>query len=591
MAKQKKTSSRSAILGRVLRYIGRYRLLLAVSLTLAIATAVGTLFIPLLVGYAIDEMVEGGMGLSAAVFDDLSLIGILVLGTALLQWLLNVCNNRLAYQVVRDVRRDAFGRIQRLPLSYLDAHPTGDLVSRVIGDADSLADGLLLGFTQLFTGVVTIVGTLVIMATVHWVMMLVVVVLTPLSLFVAKFIATRTYGFSKAQTVDKGAETAYLNEAVGDVKTLKAFGQEAAAQDRFASLNATLEKSSLLAGFFSSLTNPTTRFVNNLVYAAVALVGCLLAIGGVTVPLAAAFTVGMLSSFLAYANQYTKPFNEISGVVAELQNAIACAGRLLELIEAPAEESDEGRAILPDAKGAVRLEDVSFSYVPEKPLIEHFDLDVKPGMRIAIVGPTGCGKTTLINLLMRFYDVKEGKISVDGMDIREVTRHSLRHNYGMVLQETWLSPGTVAENIAMGRPDATREEIVKAAKDAHAHSFIRRLPEGYDTVLGESGGGLSQGQRQLLCIARIMLTMPPMLILDEATSSIDTRTEEKIQSAFGRLMEGKTSFIVAHRLSTVRGADRILAMRDGHVVETGTHEELLRRGGFYADLYQSQFET
>ena len=591
MTKQKKLASQGAILGRVLRYIGRYRLLLAASLLLAVLTAVGALFLPLLVGRAIDEMVEGGAGLSEAIFDDLSLIGILVLGTAVLQWLLNVCNNRLAYQVVRDVRRDAFGRIQRIPLSYLDSHPTGDLVSRVIGDADSLADGLLLGFTQLFTGVVTIVGTLVIMAGVHWVMMLVVVVLTPLSLFVARFIATRTYGFSKAQTADKGAQTAYLNEAVGDVKTIKAFGQEHAAEERFAELNATLEKSSLLAGFFSSLTNPTTRFVNNLVYAAVALVGCLLVITEAAIPLAAVFTVGMLTSFLAYANQYTKPFNEISGVVAELQNAIACAGRLLELIEAPTEAPDEGFPRLPDAKGAVSLRDVSFSYVPEKPLIEHFDLDVKPGMKIAIVGPTGCGKTTLINLLMRFYDVKDGAISVDGADIRCVTRHSLRHNYGMVLQETWLSPGTVAENIAMGKPDATREEIVEAAKNAHAHSFIRRLPEGYDTVLGESGGGLSQGQRQLLCIARIMLTMPPMLILDEATSSIDTRTEEKIQSAFGRLMEGKTSFIVAHRLSTVRGADRILAMRDGHVVETGTHEELLRRGGFYAELYQSQFEA
>ena len=576
---------------KVLKYIGRYRILLAFSLFLALASAVLMLLIPLLVGEAVDSMVEGRTGILEGVLPTLLWIGVLAGITAMLQWLMNICNNRITYGVVRDIRRDAFQKIQHLPLSYLDSHLTGDIVSRVVADADALADGLLIGFTNLFTGVVTIAGTLLLMAFTNWAMMLPVAVLTPLSLFAARFITSRTYGYFSTQSKDRGAQTAYLEEAVTGVRTLQAFGQEENASRRFRDYNERLAKSSLKANFFSSLTNPTTRFVNNLVYAAVALVGGIFALPGFAFPLTAEFTVGKLTSFLAYANQYTKPFNEISGVVAELQNALACADRLLELIEAEPEPSDEGAEALGVAEGSVALRDVAFSYVPEKPLIRDFSLSVHPGMRVAIVGPTGCGKTTLINLLMRFYDVKEGAIFVEGKDIRTLTRHSLRRNYGMVLQDTRLFAGTVKENIVMGKRDATEEQIVRAAKAAHAHSFIRRLPKGYDTVLSDGGEGLSAGQKQLLCIARVMLTMPPMLILDEATSSIDTRTEKKIRDAFNILMEGKTTFIVAHRLSTVKEADLILVMKDGNVIEQGTHASLLAQRGFYFDLYHSQFDV
>ena len=585
---EKNNLSRRAVVGRVLRYIGRYKVLLLLSLLLALGSVAMTLAIPFLVGRCIDGMLGAGKVDFALLFRYLTWIGALVLATAAMQWLMNVCNNRLTYHVVRDVRQDAFAHIQELPLSYLDSHPTGDVVSRVIGDADAFAEGLLMGFTQLFSGVVTILGTLVFMAMTHWVLAIGVVVLTPLSLFVAKFIASRTYGYFKTQSVDRGSLTAYMEETVGGVKTVKAFGREAAASEHFEGLNKKLGKSALQAGFFSSLTNPVTRFVNNLVYAAVALGGAFLAILQPSIPLAGAFTVGMLSCFLSYANQYTKPFNEISGVMTELQNAIACAGRLIALMEEPGEEKDTGLPTLPEAEGSVEVSHVDFSYTEEKPLIRDLSLSVKPGMRIAIVGPTGCGKTTLINLLMRFYDVKAGAITVDGADLRSVTRHSLRSQYGMVLQETWLKAGTVRENITLGRPQATEEEILAAAKAAHAHSFIRRLPQGYDTVIGEDGGGLSQGQKQLLCIARIMLATPPMLILDEATSSIDTRTEIRIQKAFAEILEGRTSFIVAHRLSTIKEADRILVMRDGNVVEMGTHQELLEKNGFYAELHRSR---
>ena len=582
--KTNKRFSGVPILREVLRYIRRYRFLLILSLLFAALGVAATLAIPLLVGEAVDCIVGVGKIAWQRLFTLLYVIGGLALLTALCTWLCAVLNNRLTYQVVRDVRQDVFRHLQRLPFSYLDAHPAGDLVSRVVADADAFGDGLLMGFTQLFSGVLTIVGTLVLMAVKEWRIMLLVVALTPLSLFAARFISSRTYGFFRKQTADRGAQTAYLSERISEVRTVKAYGREKETEEGFARLNETLAKSSLKASFFSSLTNPVTRFVNNLVYAAVALSGAALALSSPT------FTAGALTSFLSYANQYTKPFNEISGVVTELQNALVCAGRLLELLQVPAKTPD-GPEELGDVQGQVAFENVSFSYTPERPLIEDFHLEVRPGMHVAIIGPTGCGKTTLINLLMRFYDVNAGAITVDGKDIRQITRHSLRRNVGMVLQETWLAAGTVRDNIALARPDATDKEVEEAAKAAHAHSFIRRLPQGYDTVLTEGGGGLSTGQKQLLCIARIMLCMPPLLILDEATSSIDTRTEAKIQEAFAHLMGGKTSFIVAHRLSTIRNADVILAMRDGHVVETGTHEELLARGGFYASIYNSQFES
>ena len=569
-------------LKKILKYIGRYRFLMLLSIIFAAITVFLTLYIPILIGNAIDYIIDIGRVDLKAVWELLLQAGILAGAAALLQWCMNMLNNRVTYGVVRDIRAEAFQKIQILPLNYMDTHPAGETVSRVIADADQFADGLLMGFTQLFTGVVTILATLGFMLFLDWKIALVVVVLTPLSLFIANFIAKRTYSMFKKQSEARAEQTAYIDEMIGGAKVVKAFSREEETVEKFARRNDTLEKCSLQATFFSSLTNPATRFVNSVVYAAVGLFGALSALSG-------GITVGGLSCFLSYANQYTKPFNEISGVVTELQNALACAARLFELIE-EAPEVPEEKQKLDTAAGNVTIENVSFSYVPEKPLIQNFNLTVLSGQRIAIVGPTGCGKTTLINLLMRFYDVNEGSIQVEGQDIRRVTRHSLRKNYGMVLQETWLREGTVKENIAFGRPDASEEEIIAAAKAAYAHSFIRRLPEGYDTVLFEAGAGLSQGQKQLLCIARIMLCLPPMLILDEATSSIDTRTEQKIQAAFGTLMQGRTSFIVAHRLSTIQNADIILVMQAGNVVEQGTHEELLQQNGFYAKLYNSQFE-
>ena len=578
-----KLRSQSATMRRVLRYIRPYLPMLALSLVLALITVALTLYVPILVGRAVDCL----LGVGAVDFDTLRTvlltIGVCVLLTAAAQWVMNVINNRITYLTVQDIRRDAFAHIQSLPLSYLDAHPSGDTVSRMISDADTFADGLLMGFTQLFTGLVTILGTLVFMLTLSPRITLVVVLITPVSLLVANFIASRTYSMFRLQSQTRGEQTALIDEVIGEQKLVQAFGHEARSLEQFDEVNERLRACSLRAVFFSSLTNPCTRFVNSLVYAGVGLTGALSVVGG-------ALTVGGLSSFLSYANQYTKPFNEISGVITELQNALACAGRIFELIDEPAQEPDA-----PDAKtlqnvcGEVDIEHVCFSYTPERRLIEDFTLHVRPGQRVAIVGPTGCGKTTMINLLMRFYDVKSGSIAVDGLETREVTRRSLRQNIGMVLQDTWLSSGTIRDNIAMGRPDATDEEIIAAAKASHAHSFIRRLPEGYNTVISETGGQLSQGQKQLLCIARVMLCLPPMLILDEATSSIDTRTELKVQDAFATMMKGRTSFIVAHRLSTIRSADVILVMREGHIVEQGTHKELLEKGGFYAKLYQSQF--
>ena len=572
--------NRRSTVASVLKYIGRYKWLAFLSFVMAGAVVALTLLAPYLAGLAIDQIAEDGVH-----FDRLTpilwKIAVCVAVTAVLQWLMNVVNNRVTFNVVRDVREAAMKRISVLPLSYIDSHPHGEIVSRVISDADAFADGLLMGFTQLFTGVLTILGTLGVMFARHAGIAAVVVVVTPLSLFVAKFIAQRTHDMFVLQSKTRGELTGYIDEMIGSARVVKAYGREKAALDDFDEINGRLEKCSLKAIFFSSLTNPCTRFVNSVVYAGVALTGGLAVLGG-------SMTVGLLTSFLSYANQYTKPFNEISGVVTELQNAIACAARLLELINEPAQTPDAENAVaLKDASGAVNCEDVSFSYTKDKPLIENFNLSVKPGQRVAIVGPTGCGKTTLINLLMRFYDVDGGCIRVDGHDVREVTRRSLRASYGMVLQETWLKAGTIRENIVMGRPDATDEEVVEAAKASHAHSFIRRLPDGYDTVIGEDGGRLSQGQKQLLCITRVMLCLPPMLILDEATSSIDTRTELRIQSAFARMMEGRTSFIVAHRLSTIRNADVILVMRDGKIVEQGDHESLLARNGFYAQLYNA----
>ncbi|MBO5109668.1 MAG: ABC transporter ATP-binding protein [Clostridia bacterium] len=587
----KHTKKPAGTLRKILRYIRRYGVLIAISVLFAAASVALSLYLPILIGDAIDLIVGEGQVDFAGIGAIFAVAAAVIAATAVLQWVMNAVNNKITYQVVRDVRKEAFRKIEILPLSYLDSHPTGGIVSRVIADVDQFADGLLLGFTQLFTGILTIVGTLFFMLRLQPIIAAVVVVMTPLSLFVARFIAKNTHHLFSAQAKARGEQTAYIDEMVGNQKVVRAFAREDESKKEFDHLNEALTKTSLKAIFFSSLTNPCTRFVNSLVYAAVALCGAFCVIrpegwGGV------ALTVGGLSCLLTYANQYTKPFNEISGVIAEFQNALACAARIFELIEEEPQTPEAADAhVLGETAGAIQMENVRFAYTPEQKLIEDLSLSVTPGQRIAIVGPTGCGKTTLINLLMRFYDVKDGSISVDGYDIRNLTRHSLRSSYGMVLQDTWLMDGTIRDNIAVGRPDATDEEIMAAAKAAHAHSFIKRLPQGYDTVIAESGEGLSQGQKQLLCIARVMLCRPPMLILDEATSSIDTRTERKIQDAFARLMEGRTSFIVAHRLSTVRDADCILVMKDGNIIEQGKHEELLRAGGFYFTLYHSQFET
>lgn len=573
---------------KVWRYIRRYRLLLILSMLFAAATVAMTLYLPILIGNAIDLIVSPGHVDFPGIRSLLIKIGIIAGCTGLTQWIMNMLNNRITYHIIRDVRQEAFGKLQILPLSYLDAHPSGSILSRIIADVDQFADGLLMGFTQLFTGVVTILGTLLFMLSISWKITLAVVLLTPLSLFIARFIARRTYSMFRQQSQVRGEQTALIDEMIGNQKVVQAFSHQAESMEQFDEINDRLARCSLQATFFSSITNPATRFVNSVVYASVALTGALICIStaGAAVP----FTVGQLSCFLSYANQYTKPFNEISGVITELQNALACAARIFELIEETPQIPDQADAAeLEHVAGNLSISDVSFSYVPDRKLIEHLNLIVKPGQRIAIVGPTGCGKTTVINLLMRFYDVNQGSISVEGKDIRNVTRHSLRSSYGMVLQETWLKAGTIRENICMGKPDATEEELLQASKAAHAHSFIKRLPQGYNTVIGEDGGSLSQGQKQLLCIARVMLCLPPMLILDEATSSIDTRTELKIQEAFSRMMQGRTSFIVAHRLSTIREADVILVMQDGHIIEQGNHDTLLAKNGFYANLYNSQF--
>ena len=578
----KEHGTQTGTLRKVMHYLKRYWLLMALSILFAGLIVAMTLYIPILVGRAVDLIVGPGAVDFAGIARILKEGCVIILATALLQWLMNMINNKITYQVVRDVRNEAFEKIQELPLRYLDRHPSGEVVSRIIADVDQFADGLLMGFTQLFTGAATILGTLVFMLTINVWITLLVVVLTPLSLFVAKFIATHTYDMFRLQSETRAEQTGLIDEMIGSQKVVQAFAMEERIQEQFDEIDRRLEKCSLKAIFYSSLTNPGTRFVNNLVYACVALAGALAAIGGV-------MTVGGLSTFLSYANQYTKPFNDISSVVTELQNSLACAARIFELIEEPSQVPDAADAEeLKGAAGQVELEHVYFSYVKEKPLIEDLNLSVKPGRRIAIVGPTGCGKTTLINLLMRFYDVDEGSIRMDGKDIRHLTRKSLRSAYGMVLQDTWLKSGTIRENILMGKPDATEEEMIRAAKEAHADSFIRRLPAGYDTVIQEDGGSLSQGQKQLLCISRVMLCLPPVLILDEATSSIDTRTEIRIQKAFQRMMEGRTSFVVAHRLSTIRESDVILVMKDGHIIEQGNHEELLRKKGFYAKLYNSQ---
>ncbi|MBR4067818.1 MAG: ABC transporter ATP-binding protein [Clostridia bacterium] len=581
-----KPTNKTQTLKTVLGYVKRSWGYLALSLLLCVLTVAATLYIPILTGQIIDLIPAAFQVNFTGILPLLLQMGLMIGFTALAQWLMGLCNNRLTYAAVRDIRRDAFTHLQKLPLSYLDTHPTGDVVSRVITDVDQFADGLLMGFTQLFSGVLTIVGTLGFMYSVNWMIATAVVVITPLSLVVASFIAKRTYDMFSLQSKTRGEQTALIDEMLTGQKVVRAFGMEDEVQERFDEINGRLENASRRAIFFSSLTNPATRFVNSLVYACVGVAGALVCILGGP----AMLTVGQLSAFLSYANQYTKPFNEISGVVTELQAALACAERVFELIRCPAETSEpEDAVVLEDPEGAVAMQDVSFSYVPERKLIQHLSISVKPGERVAIVGPTGCGKTTLINLLMRFYDVNDGKITLDGHNIVDVTRHSLREGYGMVLQETWLKSGTIRENITMGKPDATDEEVIAAAKATHAHSFIRRLPKGYDTVITEDGGSLSQGEKQLLCITRVMLCLPPMLILDEATSSIDTRTEQHIQRAFETLMTGRTSFIVAHRLSTIQNANTILVMKDGNVIEQGNHEELLRQGGFYANLYNSQF--
>lgn len=578
-------NSNKEILRKVLNHIGKYKIFLFLSIVLAAISVILTLYIPILTGQAVDCI----LGPGAVDFDGIRAIlkemAVIIIITAAVQWLMNTCNNKIAYQVVRDVRDEAFKKLQILPLKYIDGHSHGDIVSRIIADVDQFSDGLLLGFTQLFTGVVTIIGTLVFMFSINVSTTVVVVILTPLSFFIAGFIAKRTFSMSKLQSETRGEQTALIDEMIGNEKVVKAFNHETQVMEQFEEINGRLEKASVKAIFFSSLTNPCTRFVNSLVYAGVGILGAFLAIRG-------RISVGQLTSFLSYANQYTKPFNEISGVVTELQTALACAGRVFEFIEEePQIPEAENAVVLTAPKGNITMQNVNFSYNPEQKLIQNFNLEVKSGQRVAIVGPTGCGKTTVINLLMRFYDVNSGSIRIDGVDVRDMTRKSLRGSFGMVLQETWLHAGTIRENIVMGKPDATDEEVVAAAKAAHAHSFIKRLPMGYDTVITEDGGSLSQGQKQLLCITRVMLCLPPMLILDEATSSIDTRTEIKISQAFNTMMKGRTSFIVAHRLSTIREADIILVMKDGNIIEQGNHETLLNKeNGFYAKLYNSQFE-
>lgn len=577
--------SNKEILKKVLTHIGKYKIFLFFSILFAAVSVILTLYIPILTGEAVDCIIGAGAVNFEGILEILKKMVVIIILTAIVQWLMNTCNNKIAYQVVRDVRDEAFKKLQILPLKYIDGHSHGDIVSRIIADVDQFSDGLLMGFTQLFTGVVTIVGTLIFMFSINISTTIVVVILTPLSFFIAGFIAKRTFRMSKLQSETRGEQTALIDEMIGNEKVVKAFNHEDNVMDLFEEINGRLEKASVKAIFFSSLTNPCTRFVNSLVYAGVGILGAFLAIKG-------RISVGQLTSFLSYANQYTKPFNEISGVVTELQTALACAGRVFEFIEEEPQIPDaDNAAVLRAPKGHITMENVNFSYSPDKKLIQNFNLDVKPGQRVAIVGPTGCGKTTVINLLMRFYDVNSGEIKIDGVDIRDMTRKSLRDSFGMVLQETWLHAGTIRENIVMGKPDATDDEVIAAAKAAHAHSFIKRLPMGYDTVITEDGGSLSQGQKQLLCITRVMLCLPPMLILDEATSSIDTRTEIKISQAFNTMMKGRTSFIVAHRLSTIREADIILVMKDGNIIEQGNHETLLKKeNGFYANLYQSQFD-
>lgn len=583
MSGQNQQKSQKETIGKILHYIRNYWIYLALSVVMAAITVTLTLYLPILTGYVIDRIIAKGLVDFAGVFAILKKMAVVIAITAAAQWIMNVCNNKMTYRIVQDIRNEAFRKIEILPLKYIDGHSYGEVVSRVIADVDQFADGLLMGFTQFFTGVITILGTLGFMLSVNVGITGVVVLITPLSFLVAAFIAKKTYTMFRVQSETRGEQTALIEEMIGNQKVVQAFSHEEEALEEFDGINNRLEKCSLKAIFYSSITNPSTRFVNNLVYAGVAVSGAVFAIRG-------GISVGQLSCFLTYANQYTKPFNEISGVVTELQNAIACAARIFALIEEEPQIPDKkDAAVLGNVEGRVDLEHVDFSYAPDQELITDFNLSVKAGQRVAIVGPTGCGKTTVINLLMRFYDVKSGKICVDGLDIRDVTRKSLRGNYGMVLQETWLKAGTVRENLTMGKPEATEEEIVAAAKASHAHSFIKRLPNGYDTVIGEDGGSLSQGQKQLLCIARVMLCLPPMLILDEATSSIDTRTEIRIQKAFATMMKGRTSFIVAHRLSTIREADVILVMKDGNIIEQGNHETLLAKNGFYANLYNSQF--
>lgn len=578
-----KLKANSSTLKKVLGRIARYRLNAVLSILLSAVYVGLSLYVPILAGRAIDNIIAPGSVDYAQIMLELTKIAVVAAIAALAQWLMNIINNSMTYNVVKDMRTEAFDRLMKLPLSYIDAHPYGETVSRIIADVDQFADGLLLGFSQLFTGILTIIGTLIFMLSVNAPITLAVVILTPLSLFVARFIARRTHSMFARQGEDRAEQTAFVEEMIGNQKVVQAFAHEQANEERFDEINKRLSESSLQAIFYSSITNPATRFINSLVYAAVGLTGAFAAVAG-------SITVGGLSAFLSYANQYTKPFNEISGVITEFQNALVCAERIFALIEEPTEEPDAPDAcVLDHAEGIVQANAVAFSYAADRPLIKCLDLDVKSGERVAIVGPTGCGKTTLINLLMRFYDVNAGSISVDGTDIRNITRHSLRRNYGMVLQETWLKEGTIRDNIVMGKPDATEKEIIDAAKAAHSHGFITRLPKGYDTVIGEDGGSLSQGQKQLLCITRVMLCLPPMLILDEATSSIDTRTEQHIQHAFAQLMQGRTSFIVAHRLSTIKNADMILVMKDGDIIEKGKHDELVARGGFYAALYNSQF--
>lgn len=590
MANTKRTrqTAPKGTMKKVLNFVGRHGFFIAVSMILAVVIVALTLYAPILIGNAIDE-IAGKDNVDFSNVAQILMKTAVVIGiTAVLQWVMNAINNRITYHVVRDIRNAAFRHIEVLPLSYIDANPYGDIVNRVIADADQFSEGLLMGFTQLFTGVATIVGALIFMFTISWPIAVVVVVATPLSLFVAKFIASRTYRMFRLQTETRGKQTAFIDEMIGSQKVVQTFSHEEKSLRDFDVINDRLAEYSLKATFYSSLSNPSTRFVNSVIYAGVALCGALMCISSAGT--AAAFTIGQLSCCLSYTNQYTKPFNEISGVITELQNSLACAARLFELIEEKPQVEEPADAVkLTNVKGSVELDNVSFSYVPDRKLIEDLSLTVKPGQRVAIVGPTGCGKTTIINLLMRFYDVNGGSVSVEGSDIRNVTRRSLRESYGMVLQETWLKSGTIRDNIVMGKPDATDEEVIAAAKASHAHSFIKRMPQGYDTVIGEDGGSLSQGQKQLLCITRVMLCLPPMLILDEATSSIDTRTEIKIQDSFAKMMKGRTSFIVAHRLSTIREADVILVMKDGHIIEQGNHEQLLAQNGFYANLYNSQF--